>query len=272
MTAFFYHLAYDFRTGVRDRSQLLMNYLFPLFFYLMMGVIMTKINPGFKDYMIPGMIMFTALTATVLSMPNPIVAAREGGIFRSYRINGVPAINILTVPMLGSIAHLTVASAIILFSAGPLFGAKTPDPSTALAGIGIFLAIAFCLASLGVLIAIVSPNSRMTILFSQLIYLPSIMLSGVMMPLSVLPESMMHVSMLLPTTYAMEAFRGKVWQLPAAVDPLVAVLVLLAGGVAALGMSVYLFQWDSKNTGRRRSPYLALLAMLPYAAAAILIK
>jgi ABC-2 type transport system permease protein len=272
MTAFFYHLAYDFRTGVRDRTQLLMNYLFPLFFFLMMGVIMVKINPGFKDYMTPGMIMFTALTATVLSMPNPIVSARESGIFRSYRINGVPAINILTVPMLGSIAHLTLASAIILFTAGPLFGAKSPALSAAPAGIGIFLAMAFCLASLGVLIAIVSPNTRSTILFSQLLYLPSIMLSGVMMPLSVLPDSMVYISKLLPTTYAMEAFRGAVWQLPTAIDPLTAVLVLVAGGALALALSVYLFQWDSQNTGRRRSPYLALLALLPYALAAILIK
>ena len=37
MTAFVSHLSYDFRTGLRDRSLMLMNYLFPLFFFVMMA-------------------------------------------------------------------------------------------------------------------------------------------------------------------------------------------------------------------------------------------
>lgn len=271
MTAFIYHLAYDFRTGIRDRGQMLMNYLFPLFFYVMMGLLMTQINPGFKDYMIPGMIMFAALTSTILNMPNSLVSARENGILRSYKINGVPAINILAVSILGSMAHLTISAAIILFTAGPIFGAATPISGSVLYGLGIFLAMAFCLASIGALIGVISPNTRITVLFSQVIYLPSIMLGGVMMPLSVLSASMVRFSLLLPATYAMEAFRGIVWGLDTIVDPQSSIIVLLIGGVVALALSIYLFNWDSKNTGRRRSPYLALLALLPYVAAAFLL-
>ena len=47
MTAFLHHLAYDFRTGLRDKTQMLMFYLFPLFFYAMMGLLMGKVNPTF---------------------------------------------------------------------------------------------------------------------------------------------------------------------------------------------------------------------------------
>ena len=34
MTAFANHISFDFRTGIRNRSLLLLNYLFPLAFYL----------------------------------------------------------------------------------------------------------------------------------------------------------------------------------------------------------------------------------------------
>ena len=43
MNAFGHHLTYEFRTGLRDRSMLLMNYLFPLFFLCHDG---TSHDPG----------------------------------------------------------------------------------------------------------------------------------------------------------------------------------------------------------------------------------
>jgi ABC-type uncharacterized transport system YnjBCD permease subunit len=42
------------------------------------------------------------------------------------------------------------------------------------------------------------------------------------------------------------------------------VLVLLASGILALTLSVYLFNWDSQNQTRRASPLLALLIIVPY--------
>jgi ABC-2 type transport system permease protein len=271
MTAFFHHLTYEFRIGFRDKSQMLMNYIFPLFFYMMMGVLMTKINPGFKDYMIPGMILFTGLTGTILNMPNPLVSSREMGIFRSYRINGVPALNILFIPMLTSIAHLAVASLFILLTAGPLFGAINPISGNEANLVLVFMATAFSLASLGVLIGVIAPNTRLTVIFGQAIYLPSIMLSGIMMPISILPEGMTRISLILPTTYAMEAFRGLVWGLSTSINPVYAVIVLFAGGLTALGLAVYLFSWDSRESNKRRPPFLALLALLPFVIGAILL-
>ena len=46
MNAFTNHLSFEFRTGVPNKQLLLMNYLFPLGFYLMMGFVMPVINPS----------------------------------------------------------------------------------------------------------------------------------------------------------------------------------------------------------------------------------
>ena len=45
MNAFFHHFAYEFKTDIRDRSRLLMLYLFPLVFFALIGSLMTPLNP-----------------------------------------------------------------------------------------------------------------------------------------------------------------------------------------------------------------------------------
>ena len=51
MTALIHHFTFEFKTGLRNSTLLLMNYLFPLAFYAMMGLVMTQINPLFRESM-----------------------------------------------------------------------------------------------------------------------------------------------------------------------------------------------------------------------------
>ena len=118
MTAFIHHFSFEFRTGIRNKQLLLMNYLFPLGFYLMMGFVMAGINPLFLDTMTPAMVVFAVLAATLLGIPDPLVNARENGIFRSYKINGVPAIAILSIPALTTMLHLMIVAVVITVALG----------------------------------------------------------------------------------------------------------------------------------------------------------
>ena len=103
-----------------------MDYLFPLGFYLMMGFVMAGINPLFLDTMTPAMVIFAVLAATLLGVPDPLVNALENGIFRSYKINGVPVISILTIPALTTMLHLVIVAVIITGTAPALFDAPAP--------------------------------------------------------------------------------------------------------------------------------------------------
>ena len=269
MSAFVNHFSFEFRTGIRNKTLLLMNYLFPLGFYAMMGLVMAEINPLFLETMIAAMVVFAILGATMLGLPDPLVTAREAGIFRSYKINGVPAISILVIPALTTILHTAVVTIIITATAPLLFDAPPPVnwPNFVLT----FLLTAFACAGLAVLIGVVSPSSRMTVLWSQLIFLPSMLLGGMMLPYSMLPETMGKISQLLPATQAMNAFRGLALGLTADFDPWGSLIVLLASGVLAFGLAIYLFNWDRRNSTQRGHPLLALLALLPYAVGMILL-
>ncbi len=262
MKAFINHFAFEFRTGIRNKQLLLMNYLFPLGFYLMMGLIMPSINPLFRPTIIPALVVFGILAATLLGIPDPLVNAREHGILRSYKINGVPSLSILVIPALTTILHLAIVAAIITASAPLLFDA--PLPVNWLNYVLIFLAMTLACAGLSVLIGVVSPSSRMTVLWSQLIFVPSMLLGGLMLPFSMLPEIAGKFAQLLPATHAMNAFNGLAMGGSADFSPWGSVIVLSVGGLLAFGLAVYLFSWDSRNTTRRGHPLLALLVLLPY--------
>lgn len=262
MTAFSTHFAFEFRTGIRNRSLLFLTYLFPLIFYVMMGFIMPPLNPMFLPAFVPAMVTFAVLAATLLGIPDPLVNAREAGIFRSYKINGVPAISILCIPALSTVLHLVVVSIIILATAPFLF--KAPMPTHWPVFAGTFVLFAFACVGIAVLVGVVSPSSRTTILLTQLIFIPSMLLGGLMIPFDVLPASVQRLALLLPTTYAMNLFRGPAMGQPAAFSPVLSAAILFVAGLLAFALALFLFSWDRRNAGRRGHPALALLALAPY--------
>ncbi len=109
-------------------------------------------------------------------------------------------------------------------------------------------------------------------LWAQAVFLPSMILGGMMFPFSMLPDTLARVAMLLPSTLAMNAFRDLAMGLPADLDSLGSLAVLLIGGVVAFGLAIYLFNWDSQNKTSRGHPLMGLLALAPFAVGAFLLS
>lgn len=269
MRALWHHAVFEFGSGLRNRAMLLLLYLFPLGFYLIAGALMVELNPGFRETVIPAMLVFALMAGCLLGLPDPIVAAREAGIYRSFKIHGVPAASILLLPGVTTLVHLTLVSAIITVSAPIVF--EAPLPSRFGAFVGVFLAAAGALAGLGLLIAVVSASTRATILWSQLVFLPSVMLGGLMVPSEAIPDTLATLARLLPATHAMNAMRGLAYGVATAFSPAGSLLVLLAGAVLAVALAVRLFQWDRRAEGRRVHAAWGVLVLLPYLVGAVLL-
>jgi ABC-2 type transport system permease protein len=268
MNAFLSHFSFEFRTGIRNRTLLFLTYLFPLLVYAILGALMTAVNPFFLETMIPAMIIFAVLSGTLISIPDTLVSARKAGIFRSYRINGVPSLSILLTPALSTLIHLIIVSAIIAFSASAFFNA--PLPVNWAGFLLTFLLITAACASLSLLIGVISTSSQMTILWAQLIFLPSMILGGLMMPTSVLPAGLARIGLLLPTTYAMKLFSGLAYHQTPEGGVLLPALILLTAAVLAFALALYLFTWDAPDSRQRKRMFLSVLAMLPYILGAVL--
>jgi ABC-2 type transport system permease protein len=264
MSAFIHHLAYDFRTGVRDRSKLLMFYLFPLVFFFLVGAFMVQINPGFRQVMIPGMILFAFMSSVLLSLPSALVQARETGVFRSYRINGIPSGSIMATPVIGALVHMAVVTVVITVAGARLYGGAAPFsiPGFVAAAFLSFLAY----AGFGVLIGVAAGSVNAAILVSQLLYIPSILLGGIMVPAELMPGAFHKIGLLLPASHAMRVFTGLAYRGAA---PWLSLGVLGASIALSFTLAALVFEWDSRAAQPSRRAYLALLVVLPYAVAAV---
>ena len=267
MRAFALHLGFEFRIGIRNKTLMLMNYLFPLGCYVLFGSLLGQVNPGFLAIIVPAMSVFAIMSGALLGMPDTLVSARNAGIFRSCKINGVPALSLLVIPVLTSMMHALVVALVIAATAPALFGGESPRNWAGF--LLVFAAAAFALAGAGALIGVVSANTRMTVLLSQLVFIPSMILGGLMLPVSILPDTLARVSRILPTGYAMDAFAGLAMGQDA-VGAWLSLAILLAAGAIAFGLAALLFGWDPKNTTRRAHPAWAVLALIPYAAGLVL--
>lgn len=266
--AFLRHFAYELKAGLRDRSQLFMNWLFPLVVFVMMAVLMGGINPLFKAQMVPAMMIFGMLSAGLLSLPNGWINQREAGVLRSYRINGVPAPAVLLAPALASLVHMAGVGAVIAVLGIEAFGGAAPADWPAFCAGWLATAISVC--GMGMAIGTLMPNNRASMLVSQLLYLPSIMLGGLMFPASLLPGPLAAVSRFLPARWAMEAMTAT-WNSGAApgARPWLAPLVLIATGAAGYLVSIALFEWHSSPTRKAAWRACGLAVLVPAALAAL---
>ncbi|MFW6313579.1 MAG: ABC transporter permease [Spirochaetota bacterium] len=264
MKGYAHHLAMDLKAGVRDATLMLMNYLFPIGFFVMIGLFMPTVNPGFVDLMIPGMIVFAIMSGTLMTIPATLVDQRSSGILRSFRVNGVPATSMITIPIIGSVAHMSVVAAILTIGSTALYGA--PLPVNWGWFVLTFLLATLSFASLSALIGVVAKSSQSATLLAQLVYLPSVLLGGLMVPEELLPVAVARGASLLPATQAMRAFNALAFDGAAASGAAATPLVFLAVSVVLnLALCLMLFEWDNRTV--RRAHAFGLLAFLPFALA-----
>ena len=119
-------------------------------------------------------------------------------------------------------------------------------------------------AAFGALIGSIAGDTRSTVLWSQLIFLPSMLLGGLMLPVDLLPIAMLPVAGFVPTTYAMQAYQGLAFGTATVWDPALSLGLLAAAGLLAFTLAIYLFNWDSRNNSRRGHPALGLIALAPF--------
>lgn len=262
MKAFVHHLAYDFKTGIRDRSKLFMFYLFPMVFFALVGGMMASVNPGFKQLMLPAMVLFAFMCSALLNLPTFLVGARETGVFRSYRINGVPAASILSIPVLTIGVHMAVVAVIVSVAGVRLYGGVAPQSLGGFILAGLLIYAVY--AGIGTLIGVAAGNNTASTLIGQLIYIPSIILGGITVPLSMLPAGLQKVALLLPATHCMKVFMAM--GMPGSAGmPWLSLAVLTSSVVITFTLAALLFEWDARASAPSRKAWAALLAIAPFA-------
>ena len=98
--------------------------------------------------------------------------------------------------------HLFVMSLIILISAPIIFKAQIPENIFIyLLGVILFIIVSL---SIGMVFGVFFKSAAKMGMATQLVFLPSIMLSGIMFPVAMLPNVLQVIGRILPATWGFE--------------------------------------------------------------------
>ena len=240
MTAIFKQLSIQFKMDLRERGTLMVFYLIPLLFFLVMGAVFSSVSPMMKSTLTASMSIFAVSMGAVLGLPPTIVKMRETGTLRAYRVSGIPGGAVLLTHALGAFLHLFVVSAVIYILSPLLFGASVPkNAGMFLLVLAVFLSVSI---ALGLLLGAAARSQAEATMLAQVIFLPSLLLSGIMFPASMLPKALAYAGYVFPATHAMQAFSGLAYGLKTQYSPVLALAVAALIGAAAAAAAAWRFR------------------------------
>lgn len=199
MKAFLYSVGLQWKLDLRSKSLLVTCYIVPLVFFLFMGGIFTSIMPEMKGSLIQSMTVMGVSMGAFVGLPPSLLETYAGEVKKIYKANGVPFGMGLAAMFLSAWGHLMILCTMILFLSPILFDAALP---TSLPQFFLSLSI-YLISSLSVgsvLGLTVKNQARMTII-AQLVFLPSIMLSGSMFPVELLPKAFALLGNFFPASW-----------------------------------------------------------------------
>ena len=223
MGAFLYGISLQWKLDIRSKTLLITCYIVPLLFFAIMGGIFTSVMPEARYTLIQSMTVFGVTMGALIGLPPSLVEIYSSDIKKVYKANGVPLYLGLVLTNISAYIHLFIMS-IILYIAAPLaFNAEIPEnPMLYFASLAIFIAVSLSIASI---IGLAVKDQAKTSMVSIIIFLPSIMLSGIMFPIDLLPKAFEMVGKIFPASWGYKVMADSTFQLENLL-PLVVILML----------------------------------------------
>lgn len=223
MGAFLYGISLQWKLDIRSKTLLITCYIVPLLFFAIMGGIFTSVMPEARYTLIQSMTVFGVTMGALIGLPPSLVEIYSSDIKKVYKANGVPLYLGLVLTNISAYIHLFIMS-IILYIAAPLaFNAEIPEnPMLYFASLAIFIAVSLSIASI---IGLAVKDQAKTSMVSIIIFLPSIMLSGIMFPIELLPKAFEMVGKIFPASWGYKVMADSTFQLVNLL-PLVVILIL----------------------------------------------
>ena len=201
----------------------------------------------------------TILGGACFGLPTALVAEREQGIWRRYRLLPVPTPWLVLSAMTARV--LIVASAVLIQIALARAVYGTPFPAHPGAAALAFLFVTAAFLGIGLLIAALADNVPAVQALGQCIFLPMIMIGGVGVPLTALPVWAQRIAGFMPGRYAVEilqpcfdapnGLRLFFSALPALSGWALTLLIVTTGAIGAAaafaGLFAAQYMWDHKS-------------------------
>lgn len=199
MSGFWYGLLLQLKLDIRSKTLLITCYIVPLIFFLLIGGIFISVMPEMKSTLIQSMIVMNISMGAIIGLPPTLAETYGSDIQKVYKANGVPIYLGFVTIFLSTFVHLMISSSVIIILAPLIFKASLPAQLPYFF-LGLIMYIIVALGIGGVLGLVVKNRAKLTMI-SQLVFLPSIMLSGIMFPIDLLPDFLLIIGRIFPASW-----------------------------------------------------------------------
>ena len=198
------HFQLTIQLNFRNPQAIVYGYMVPIVFLLAFGGVFRTESPPLLAQM--GQILtITILGGACFGLPTALVAEREQGVWRRYRLLPIPAAWLVFSAMLARVWIVASSVLVQIALARAIFG--TPLPSHPGAAVLAFLFVITAFLGIGLLIAALADNVPAVQALGQCVFLPMIMIGGVGVPLAVLPVWAQRIAGFMPGRYAVEVLQ-----------------------------------------------------------------
>ena len=186
MSGFLYGVTLQWKLDIRSKSLLVTCYIVPLIFFFLMGGIFTSVIPDMRSTLIQSMIVLSVSMGAFIGLPPSLIETYGSDINKVYKANGVPIYLGLVTMFFSAFIHLIIVCVVIVLLAPILFEAVLPAQlSIFFFALAIYIVVSL---SIGSILGLIIKNQAKLTMMAQLVFLPSIMLSGIMFPIDLLPD------------------------------------------------------------------------------------
>ncbi|HAK89497.1 MAG TPA: ABC transporter [Nitrospiraceae bacterium] len=209
MNAIYVIVAREFIKFVRERGRLISTLARPLLWLFLVGGGMSKmVSPDmgmpYMQFIFPGIIGMTILFSSIFSSIS-IIWDKEFGFMKEMLVAPVSRFSIVIGKALSG-TMVSTFQALIIVLLFPVIGLRLGIDQIILI-LCISAMLSFCLASLGILIAVFYENLESFSVIMNFIIMPMFFLSGAMYPVKLLPHVLGFLTKINPLTYGIDALK-----------------------------------------------------------------
>lgn len=200
---------------------------------------------NFRSFLVPGIAAMAIMQSGIFSVVFSLIRFRAQGVLRRLYATPIDPTHFLVGQVITRLIVAVLQTFILLIVGSLALGVTVGGSAEAWTLLTLFAVLGGALfISIGLAISGRAKTENTAAPISNIITLPMIFLSGVFIPLDILPEAIRAVSQFLPLTYLADGMRAVATQHAGFTDVVPELLGLLAWMVAAFAVSAKLFRWE----------------------------
>jgi len=250
------------RLVMRTKIALFFTFLFPQVFLFIYAGLFAHGNPEAVVYMFGPVVTLNIMGSGFWGLGMQSVVQRERGSLRRYRLAPIGSGTMVLSNLLANYLLGLPTIGLLVFCAVAVF--HMPLKIGLLTLLILVTVGTFAFAGFGLTIASVANTMQEAQIYNNVVWLSLLFLSGVTVPLPLLPHWVQRLAAFLPATYLVTSFQAIMVQGRPLVEHWAEMVVLVVSGVFGLLFAWKLFRWEKEEKISSRAKWLSLTFIIPF--------